>query len=152
MNSWKGFLSKTRPSDAVQRYNDVAPHASASKSDLQVKPMVIRLAGLKIESDTETELLADLPEKVRLAGRMAQDQVDRLRLLIAVYAIRYEMSHQTMMARYEAGELRMTKEMLKWLLACRTLELLLGHPPTYGLPEQNRNIHYSSRIYKVWPH
>ena len=114
--------------------------------------MVIRLAGLKIEGDTETELLADLPEKVRLAGGMSQDQVDRLRLLIAVYAIRYEMSHQTMMARYEVGELRMTKEMLKWLLACRTLELLLGHPPTYGLPEQNRNIHYSSRIYKVWPH
>ena len=65
-------------------------------------------------------------------------------------------SFQTMtrsaIPRYEAGELRMTKEMLKWLLACRTLELLLGHPPTYGLPEQNRNIHYSSRIYKVWPH
>ena len=118
----------------------------------KVKPMVIRLAGLKVEGDTDTELLADLPEKVRLAGGMSQDQVDRLRLLIAVYAIRYEMSHQTMMARYEAGELRMTKEMLKWLLACRTLELLLGHPPTYGLPEQNRNIHYSSRIYKVWPH
>ena len=118
----------------------------------KVKPMVIRLAGLKIEGDTETELLADLPEKVRLAGGMSQDKVDRLRLLIAVYAIRYEMSHQTMMARYEAGELRMTKEMLKWLLACRTVELLLGHPPTYGLPEQNRNIHYASRIYKVWPH
>ena len=118
----------------------------------KVKPMVIRLAGLKIEGDTETELLADLPEKVRLAGGISQDQADRLRLLIAVYAIRYEMSHQTMMARYEAGELRMTKEMLKWLLACRTLELLLGHPPTYGLPEQNRNIYYASRIYKVWPH
>ena len=118
----------------------------------KVKPMVIRLAGLKIEGDTETELLADLPEKVRLAAGMSQDKVDRLRLLIAVYAIRYEMSHQTMMARYEAGELRMTKEMLKWLLACRTVELLLGHPPTYGLPEQNRNIHYASRIYKVWPH
>lgn len=117
--------------------------------------MVIRLAGLKIEGDTETELLEDLPSKVGLARDMPLDRlaclIDRLRLLIGVYTIRYEMSHRTMMARYEAGDLRMTKETLKWVLAYRTLELLQGHPPIQGPPAENRNIHYSSRIYQVWP-
>lgn len=117
--------------------------------------MVIRLAGLKIEGNSESELLSDLPSKVRLASEMPGDSlaclIDRLRLLIGVYTIRYEMSHRTMMERYEAEELRMTKEMFKWVLAYRALELLQGRPPIQGPPEENRNIHYSSRIYKVWP-
>ena len=145
-----------QPSNSRQYYNDITPCGSPARTDLYGQKMVIRLAGLKIEGNSESELLSDLPSKVCLASEMPEDSlaclIDRLRLLIGVYTIRYEMSHRTMMARYEAGELRMTKELFKWILAYRALELLQGHPPIQGLPEETRNIHYSSRIYKVWPH